>query len=129
YEVEIDVRNPNPYRTNALSEEIPPGKTWETSFLPAGEAGTNEGYLEISSIPSLNLGKRLNYLIRYPHGCVEQITSSVFPQLVLDQLTDLSGQEKAALERNVRAGINRLRGFQLADGGLGYWAGAARSDE
>src|SRR5690606_41099732 len=55
---------------------FPPGNTWETSFLPAGEAGTNEGYLEISSIPSLNLGKRLNYLILYPHGCVEQITSS-----------------------------------------------------
>ena len=45
--------------------------------------------LEISSVPAMNLQKRLDYLIEYPHGCIEQTTSSVFPQLVFNQLMDL----------------------------------------
>ncbi|HYH56369.1 MAG TPA: MG2 domain-containing protein, partial [Anseongella sp.] len=124
YEVELEVRNPNPFITNIIEQEVAPGKTWETTFRPAGTSGTSEGYLEISSIPALNLGKRLNYLISYPYGCVEQITSSVFPQLLLEQLSDPGEQEKAAISRNIKAGIHRLRGFQLSSGGLSYWSGS-----
>ena len=41
-------------------------------------AATSTATIEISSIPSMNLQKRLDYLIDYPHGCIEQTTSSVF---------------------------------------------------
>ena len=34
--------------------------------------------LEVSSIPPLNLEQRLSYLLGYPHGCAEQITSQAF---------------------------------------------------
>ena len=75
--------------------------------------GTNTGTLEVSSIPPINLDKRLNYLIQYPHGCVEQITSGIFPQLMLNKLTALSEQKKAQVDRNLKAGINRLKNFLL----------------
>ena len=55
-------------------------------------------FLEITSIPPLNLEERLQYLIRYPHGCGEQITSAVFPQLMLDRLMDLSEAQKVTAE-------------------------------
>ena len=85
--------------------------------------------LEVASIPPLNLTKRLNYLIEYPYGCVEQTTSSAFPQLYLGQLLDLSARQKAETERNIKATINRLNGFQVNSGGLSYWPGVGEADE
>jgi uncharacterized protein YfaS (alpha-2-macroglobulin family) len=37
--------------------------------------------LEVSSMPTIDFNRRLQYLIGYPHGCVEQTTSSVFLNL------------------------------------------------
>ncbi|RZK47879.1 MAG: hypothetical protein EOO87_21120, partial [Pedobacter sp.] len=74
YDVEMDVRNPNPYITNVVAATVQPKQTWRANYSAIGMAGTNKGTLEVSSIPSLNLDKRLSYLIQYPHGCVEQTT-------------------------------------------------------
>ena len=129
YDVEMDVRNPNPYITNVVAATVQPKQTWRANYSAIGMAGTNKGTLEVSSIPSLNLDKRLSYLIQYPHGCVEQTTSGIFPQLMLDRLTQVSAQKKTEIERNIKAGINRLKGFQTTEGGLSYWPGEGSSDE
>ncbi len=129
YDVELDVRNPNPYITNVIAATIQPKQTWRTSYAPIGMQGTNSGTVEVSSIPPIDLNKRLSYLIQYPHGCVEQTTSGVFPQLLLDKLTPLSTQKKTEVERNIKSGINRLKGFQTTDGGLSYWPGQGNADE
>jgi uncharacterized protein YfaS (alpha-2-macroglobulin family) len=129
YDVEMDIRNPNPFITNVISAIVQPKQNWSIKYDPIGTVNTNSGAIEISPIPPINLNKRLSYLISYPHGCVEQITSSVFPQLVLDKLTPLSTQKKTEVERNIKAGINRLKGFQTVDGGLSYWPGQGSSDE
>ncbi|WP_256005895.1 alpha-2-macroglobulin family protein [Pedobacter deserti] len=129
YDVELDVRNPNPYITNVISAAIEPGSSWSHAYQPIGMGGSNTGVLEISSLPPIDLKKRLGYLTQYPHGCVEQVTSSVFPQLYLSALTRMTEQQKANTERNIKAGIARLRGFQSPDGGLAYWPGASSSDE
>jgi uncharacterized protein YfaS (alpha-2-macroglobulin family) len=70
----------------------------------------------------------MRYLLQYPHGCIEQTTSSVFPQLYLDQVKALDDVEKDVIQRNVRAGIDRLRSFLQADGGFAYWPGAESTD-
>jgi alpha-2-macroglobulin len=129
YEVELDVRNPNPPVTSVTEITLAPGQQWKTTATPIGLASTSTALLEVSSVPSLNLQKRLNYLIEYPYGCVEQTTSAVFPQLVLNQLTDLDDYRKSLVEKNIRAGIGRLQNFQRPDGGFGYWPGANESDE
>jgi uncharacterized protein YfaS (alpha-2-macroglobulin family) len=129
YEVEMDIRNPNPYITNVVSATIQPGATWSSKIAAIGINSTNSGAIEVSAIPAINLNKRLGYLIQYPHGCVEQTTSSVFPQLVLPNLTPLTEQKKAQVERNIKTAINRLKGFQTVDGGLSYWPGEASADE
>ncbi|TWJ01446.1 hypothetical protein JN11_01597 [Mucilaginibacter frigoritolerans] len=129
YDVELNVRNPNPPITKITGKELKPGEVWSEAYAQIGMAGTNKATLEVSSVPSLNLAKRLSYLIDYPHGCVEQTTSAAFPQLYLDQLTDLTPQQKASAERNIKAAISRLTNFQTPSGGLSYWPGESEVDE
>jgi alpha-2-macroglobulin len=129
YTIEIDVRNPNPKMTNAFQAVIDPGQTWSSDYTPIGVAGTNAGVLEVSTIPPLNLGQRLDYLISYPHGCIEQTTSSVFPQLFLSDLLKLDNEKKNEVDRNIKAGIDRLRSFQTSSGGLSYWPGDHEASE
>ena len=129
YEVELDIRNPNPPVTSVTEITLAPGQQWKTTASPIGVASTSTAVVEISSVPSMNLQKRLNYLIEYPHGCIEQTTSAVFPQLVLNQLTDLDDYKKAQVDKNVKAGIAKLQNFQRPDGGFSYWPGGNESDE
>lgn len=129
YEIELDIRNPNPFITSVDKDEIAGNASWQQAIKPLGPGNGNTASIEISSLPPINLSKRLNYLIRYPYGCLEQVTSSVFPQLMLDRLTELKDGDKAGIERNIKAGINRLRNYQLPNGGLGYWPGATEANE
>ena len=104
------------------------GKSWAQSFSAIGMSGTNAATLEVSRIPPMELDKHLNKLIRYPHGCIEQTTSSVFPQLYLSSLTNLSENKLDAVQKNINAGIDRLRSFQLNNGGFAYWPGADQAN-
>jgi uncharacterized protein YfaS (alpha-2-macroglobulin family) len=127
YELEVDVRIPNPPVNELQSAVIKPGETWNGTYQPVGLIGTNSGTLELSSIPPINLEQRLQYLIRYPHGCIEQTTSSVFPQLFLSELMDLDASRKPEIQKNIMAGLERLRQFQTSSGGFSYWPGEAES--
>ncbi len=121
--IDIDVRSPNPPTTRMMRMVLQPGETWESHVEPHGLRGSNHVTLEVSAVPPLDLERRLDYLIRYPHGCVEQTTSAVFPQLYLPSLTKLDETRRAAIERNVQTGIDRLRGFQTPMGSFVYWPG------
>jgi hypothetical protein len=123
FDIELDVRLPNPRITKVIDGIIEAGESWKSNYTAVGMKGTNNGVIEISSIPPLNLENRLKYLIRYPHGCIEQTTSSVFPQLHLSKLLSLNDEEKGKVQNNILAGIERLKTFQLNNGGLSYWPG------
>jgi uncharacterized protein YfaS (alpha-2-macroglobulin family) len=129
YEVELDVRNANPYQTKIMETSLSGMKSWEQKLVPFGLPGTNSAVLEVSSIPALNLEKRLRYLVQYPHGCIEQTTSSVFPQLGLNNILDLDEYYKKETERNIKAGIQKIKQFQTSEGGLSYWPGEATASE
>lgn len=129
HEIEIEVRNPNPEVTQVVETVIKPGQTWNADYLPVGIRGTNKGVLEVSSIPPINLEKRLKYLVAYPYGCIEQTTSSVFPQLYLSSLMDMDEKYKARIEKNIKAGINRIYSMQTPGGGLAYWPGGVYADD
>ena len=128
-EVELDIRNPNPIISNVQQVTLAPGQQWQTIAAPIGIAANSTGMVEISSIPSMNLQKRLSYLIQYPHGCLEQTISAIFPQLVLKQLTDLNDYQKAEIDKNIKAGLAKLQNYQRPDGGFNYWPGANEPDD
>ena len=76
---------------------IDPGKTM--AVKPLKENG--KAKLELSSIPPIDLSRRLEYLVRYPHGCIEQITSGAFPQLYLPSVVESDANMLQDIDRNV----------------------------
>ena len=129
YHVEIDVVNPNPITSKVMNKTLKKNQQITIDFSTFGVEGTNEAVLQLSSMPPIDFDRRLDYLIRYPHGCVEQTTSSVFPQLYLTDLFDLSSQKKDEIEANIRRGIKRLGFFQRPNGGLSYWIGEGSTND
>ncbi len=129
YGTEIDVVNPNPFTTYSKRRELPDNESTTIVLEPFGVSGSNSASLTFSTMPPLDLGRRLNYLIRYPHGCVEQVTSGAFPQLHLSQITDLNSEQEKNISQNVKAAIQRLNGFQQPNGGLSYWPGYGNAND
>ncbi|HEX9185494.1 MAG TPA: alpha-2-macroglobulin family protein, partial [Vicinamibacteria bacterium] len=121
--IEIDVRSSTARVVDVVGGTVKPGETWTPSVALPGLAGTNQATLEVSRVPPLDLGRRLEYLLAYPHGCVEQTVSAAFPQLYLGKLLELSPEKQARTQANVKAALERLRRFQATDGGFGYWPG------
>ncbi|MDP2386879.1 MAG: MG2 domain-containing protein [Bacteroidota bacterium] len=128
-EIELDVRTPNPKVVAGSEMVLEPGKEWNTEILFKGIEGTNKATVELSNIPSMGLEKRLDYLIQYPHGCIEQTTSSVFPQLYVNNLIEMKEKDKEKISKNIKAGIKRLQLFQTANGGFSYWPGEEYDSE
>jgi alpha-2-macroglobulin len=128
YNMEIDVRSPNPPETRAEVKVIRQGEKWETSFKPFGIDGSNSAMLEVSSLPSINLEKRMDYLLDYPHGCSEQITSAAFPQLWLKDLTGNDASVAKTASANITEAINKIVSRQMANGGIALWPGSMQPD-
>ena len=129
YQVEIDVVNPNPITNKVIDVVLQPNSEQIIDFNTFGIKGSNAAEVEFSTLPPMNFTQRMEYLIRYPHGCVEQTTSSVFPQLYLADIFDLTAQKKQKMEDNVKAAINKLSNFQTPSGGLSYWSGGNSAND
>jgi len=122
-DIYIDIRSANPPTVRQVKMEIAPGESWQGNIVPHGLKNTNNVTLELSSVLPINLENRLNYLIRYPHGCIEQTTSSVFPQLYLSRFVKLEQTRKDTIDDNINAAVKRLQSFQNANGSFSYWPG------
>jgi uncharacterized protein YfaS (alpha-2-macroglobulin family) len=129
YKVEIDVINPNPVTTQAIDVILEPNQSQTVDFNTIGIKGSNFAIAELSTLPPMNFSERLQYLIQYPHGCIEQTTSSAFPQLFMSDIFDISIQKKQEIEQNVKAAIQKLSDFQIPNGGLSYWHGLNYADD
>ena len=129
YDIEIEIRNPNPPVTRTISGVMEPGKTWETNYTLPGIDGTNSAVLEISGVPPMNLEERLSFLIRYPYGCAEQTISSVFPQLYLNKLMEIDSKTALRISENIKNGINRMKSMQISNGGIAYWPNSTMTND
>lgn len=128
HEIQIAVRSPNPPETRSELKLLKPGEKWETSFSPFGTEGSASAAIELSGLPSANLGKHLDYLVSYPHGCTEQIVSAAFPQIFS---ADLFKNDTAFAEQpasNIKEAISKILSRQMVSGGLGAWPGSYQAD-
>ncbi|MGB1309422.1 MAG: alpha-2-macroglobulin family protein, partial [Oceanihabitans sp.] len=123
YKVELDVVNTNPITSVSLNKTLEANTIENLDFATIGVPGTNSATVEFSTMPPIDFSRRLQYLIQYPHGCVEQTTSSVFPQLYLQDIFDLTFNKKQEIDQNIKDGIKRLGFFQKPNGGMSYWMG------
>jgi uncharacterized protein YfaS (alpha-2-macroglobulin family) len=107
---------------------VTPGET-ETIRLPGGWLkGTEDKSLWCSGLPALTLSGGLDYLLRYPYGCLEQTTSSSFPLLYLADVQAILRPGALGREETthlVQAGVYRLLSMQKTDGSFAYWPGSS----
>jgi len=129
YEVELLVRNPNPYTTQLTKDILKTGKDKDFEIQFHGTPGTNTGTLEVSALPDFELEKSLKYLVAYPYGCIEQTSSAGFAQVNLDFLTELDDTEMQNIQKNIKAAIKKISSFQLPDGSLSYWPGRGSTSD
>lgn len=129
HEIELDIRFPNLPTTLSEFKQLNEDEVWETNLKTIGLEESNSAEIEISSMPPLNLGYRLKYLIQYPHGCLEQTTSSVFPQLYLSHLLELSENQSEEIKYYIEEAIQKIQRCQKEDGGFSYWPGGTYSNE
>ncbi|TXN38329.1 hypothetical protein FVB32_08555 [Flagellimonas hymeniacidonis] len=128
-ETEVDVENPNPITTKSTLYTIVENQSQTISFDTFGTSGTNTATIEFSTLPPMDFSKRMEYLLQYPHGCVEQTTSAAFPQLFLSEVLDITFDKKKEIEKNIKAAIKRLNDFQVPSGGLSYWSGYGSAND
>jgi uncharacterized protein YfaS (alpha-2-macroglobulin family) len=127
-EVWLEVRTPNVPTTRFQRAAVAVGESWKSDLKGFGLEGSQSATLEVSALPPVNADGRLEYLIHYPHGCIEQTTSAAFPQLYLPALIKLDTNRRLQVENNIRAGIARIRTMQHTSGGFSYWPGTWSMD-
>ncbi|HSA95777.1 MAG TPA: alpha-2-macroglobulin family protein, partial [Acidobacteriota bacterium] len=127
--IAIPVLAANALMTQTTRLEVKPGETARNEVKPFGLEGTNGVSFEASSVPPLNLEKRLDYLIRYPHGCLEQTLSAAFPQLYLKGLVKLDERRTRDIEDHIKAAVAKMSMFQMTNGAFAYWPGQREGHE
>ncbi len=126
-DTDITVRPASPLQKVSGAGSIKAGSKAEFSmdtdrFMPASV----DKHLILSKSPMVEFADDLDYLLRYPYGCVEQTVSSVFPQLYYPQLVSSLYKrtgEVAPANHHINEAIKRLQLMQLYHGGLTYWPG------
>ncbi|NIM15392.1 MAG: hypothetical protein GTO45_25725 [Candidatus Aminicenantes bacterium] len=121
--IDIKVRPNSPCVYDSETIACKSGNSVEFIIPDRGIPGSNRVSVSIQRKQKLNMNHRLGWLIRYPYGCIEQTTSSLFPQLYLKSFLEKSRKDEKNIDNNINAGIQRLRWFQTPSGGFSYWPG------
>ena len=98
----------------------------EQIVFPAGiEPNTRKLTIEVTPSIAGTIFGALDFLTSYPYGCTEQTMSSFLPDvLVADAMKKLgvgTNIDPQTLNKQVRAGLDRLYEYQHPDGGWGWW--------
>lgn len=128
YETEIAIRSVRRPQTRVIPATIVEGAAWKGTVELPGAPGTNSLTLEISTIPPVNLSSRLGFLLGFPHGCIEQITSKAFPQLFVGQFAALTAAQQNTASGAVKETLRRYKSYQTAEGAMAYWPGATSTN-
>jgi len=126
-ETDINVRPPSGLSRIYGSGSVNAGKVKnievDNDFLDKNLKTT----LFLSKSPMVEFGEDLNYLIRYPYGCLEQTISTAFPQLCLKELilflNKKKGYNEKEIDYNVQQAVNKIQAMQSYEGSFSYWPG------
>ena len=96
-------------------------------ILPANLiANSSDFSLTLSPFPNIAFSDSLRYLVRYPHGCLEQTTSKVFPLLYFSDLARSVEPMLAAedsVDYYITSGITKLESMLMSNDQFSYWPG------
>jgi len=126
---DIPVRTPAAYQSSHDLIRLAPGD---------GQVIRNQNFVNddraelsvfVSAQPQLQLADAIDYIVGYPHGCLEQTTSRLMPMYLLRKhsaITEKAVGDKEELDLYLMAGIDRLFAMQTRSGGLATWPGGSR---
>lgn len=128
-ETEISVRPASSFVTESEGGEINAGTELPLKIPSDYVAGTQTTRITVSSFPALKYTKNLRQLMGYPYGCLEQITSKLFPQLYFAELAqaaapDLLGKG-VTTSYYVKEGIQKIQSMADYNGKINYWQGGS----
>ncbi len=124
-EVEVPVSSPLPQEvvatSGATTTDIREAVRVPDGALP-GAGGLS---VSVSASALVGMGSSVDYLLDYPHGCLEQVGSGLRVALLARSLGERAGVETPPekLDDYVRVGLAKMGAFRTASGGFGYWPG------
>ena len=124
-EVTIPIERPIPVETVATAGTSA-GEVTEHITMPKGaQPGVGGLDIQISNTVLVGTDASLDYLVQYPHGCLEQTSSRLLAAILAKDLGDLAGLDRdpAELDALIDAGLARIELFEHASGGYAYWPG------
>lgn len=83
--------------------------------------------VDLATTVLVGAGSALDYVVDYPHGCVEQVTSRGMASLAALEIRQAAGIEatEPELRANVEEALAKLPRFRHHMQGLSYWPGAS----
>ena len=122
--VELAVRPAAGSRVDAVSRVLAAGEsiTMEPpkDWLPVSLSMSGL----LSALPSLQMGRALDYVVHYPYGCLEQTVSGAFPLLYAEEWATRmlpSSQALGDVSVWVPSAISRVLSMQQEGGGFSMW--------
>ncbi len=86
--------------------------------------------ISVNPSPAISMIQSMKFLDEYPYGCMEQTINKFIPNLALMKLMEKNDLGKfidkkisTNLDDKVKAGIDKVQGYQNEDGTWGWWNG------
>lgn len=119
----IEVYNPSPMVYKVSHVQLKDKETKTIAAEPIGVNGTNGLTAEFATMPPFNLYKHFDYLLNYPHGCIEQTVSGVFGLVKAPKILQIDETRKEKMKVKIGEALAKLSKFQTESGGFAYWPG------
>ena len=130
--IELPVRPAGGTRVASISRVVAPGESTTieppADWLPASVSLSGA----LSALPSLQLGRALDYVVNYPYGCLEQTVSGAFPLLYAGAWAKRllpAARAVGDTEAAVAAAIRRVVSMQQEGGGFALWPFSLRVED
>ena len=128
---EMTIEHPYVMETVTTAGTVDGSSAREGLVIPSfADNGAGSLTLTLDATRLSLLDSAINYLFRYPYGCLEQRSSAVMPLVVFGEYLDALSI-KTEVSNPQRVVENELRfwaNYQLSGGGFPYWPSGTRAD-
>ena len=127
-ETKIPLRSVTPPITKTGQGMVRLGEPVDFIFPSNLIPDSSEFSLTLSPFPNIRFADSLRYLIRYPHGCLEQTTSKVFPLLYFSDLArsiEPMLATEGSVDHYITSGIMKIESMLKSDDRFAYWPGGS----
>jgi len=132
HDVDVPLRPASPLVTEVGAGRIDDDGKESFKIDPDWIEGTTRLQISLSPFAMVSFGHSLRFLLRYPHGCVEQTTSRIFPLLYFSDIARVAEPslfKDRSADYFIREGITKLRSMQMGNGAFSYWPGGSYESE